>query len=64
MDVKKILVDAISLLVVHRGRFINALAIPFVLLVGLDLLQLVDVPTFVSLVTSILGLLVYAVLRS
>ncbi len=61
MDVRTILIDGLSLLVTHRRRFVQALAVPFVLLVLFDLVPLFELPTLVELIAAVFGLLVYAV---
>lgn len=60
MNNRDLINEAFKVVFDNQRRFIEALVIPFSMLVGLDLLDLLEVPEVLGWVLGILGLLIYA----
>jgi hypothetical protein len=60
-DLKRVILGGLGLVVEYRIALANALAIPFVLLVGLNASQLIEIPVNVRLGLSLLGIIVHTI---
>ena len=60
-DLKRVLLGGLGLVVEYRIALVNALIIPFILLVGLNASQLVDIPVNLRLVLSLVGIVVHTI---